>query len=128
MADGTRELRVQVDPLPDADAEELAQLADQLRRELDNLDDVESVKPVREGTPPEGAKAIDVLAVGALAVKLAPAAVGLVARLVQQWLSRSNARGAKLQIDGDVIELDRARREDNDRLIALLEAKHGSRG
>jgi hypothetical protein len=124
MTDGPRELKVQIDPLPDADADELARLAEQLRSELDQLD-VQAVELVREGEVPPGAKAVDVMAVGALVVKLAPTAIGVVTRVVQRWLRRSNARGVELWIGDDRIKLDNASSQDHERLIALLEAKHG---
>lgn len=126
MAGDARELRVQIEPQSDADAEELASLAIQLRRELDALD-VQSVDLERAEAVPEGAKGLDVLALGTLIVKLGPVAVDVVARVVQGWLRRSTARSAELQIDGDVIKLTGASSQDQERLLALLEAKHGRR-
>jgi membrane-associated protease RseP (regulator of RpoE activity) len=126
MAGDMRELKIQIEPQADADAEELASLATQLRRELDALD-VQSVQLERAGEVPEGAKAVEVLALGSLIVKLGPVAVGVVARVVQGWLKRSAARSAELQIDGDVIKLTGTSLQDQERLIALLEAKHGRR-
>jgi membrane-associated protease RseP (regulator of RpoE activity) len=126
MAGDMRELKIQIEPQADADAEELASLATQLRRELDALD-VQSVQLERAGEVPEGAKAVEVLALGSLIVKLGPVAVGVIARVVQGWLKRSAARSAELQIDGDVIKLTGTSLQDQERLIALLEAKHGRR-
>jgi hypothetical protein len=126
MAGDMRELKIQIEPQADADAEELASFATQLRRELDALD-VQSVQLERAGEVPEGAKAVEVLALGSLIVKLGPVAVGVVARVVQGWLKRSAARSAELQIDGDVIKLTGTSLQDQERLIALLEAKHGRR-
>jgi tetratricopeptide (TPR) repeat protein len=126
MADTARELRVQIEPQEGADADELAGLAAQLRRELAGLD-VQSVELERAGEVPEDAKAVDVLALGGLVVKLGPVAVGVVARVVQGWLRRASARSVKLQLDGDVIELTGASSQDQERLISLMEAKHGQR-
>jgi hypothetical protein len=126
MTDTAHEVRVQIEPQQGADADELAGLAAQLRRELAGLD-VQSVELERAGEVPEGAKAVDVLALGALVVKLGPVAVGVVARVVQGWLRRASARSVKLQLDGDVIELTGASSQDQERLITLMESKHGHR-
>jgi hypothetical protein len=126
MAESADELKLQIQPETNADAEELANLAVQLLRELRELD-VQSIEVERTGEVPEGAKAVDVLAIGTLVVKLGPVAVGAVARIVQGWLNRATARSVKLQIDSDLIELTGASSQDQERLIALMEAKHGTR-
>lgn len=124
MTDHLAEVTLRVAAVPAADTQEVAVLTAELRRDLVELgaDVAELSEP---GDVPEGAKAIEVAGIGALLVKFAPTALGMVVRTVQAWLRRSAARTAELRIDGDVILLTGASSAEQERLIALLEAKHG---
>ncbi len=80
------ELTVQIE-LPDADAEELQRLGQFLREELLELN-VDSVEPVRGGSAPEGAKAVDWNLLGEWAVRLGVAAVPSLFGLLKQRQER----------------------------------------
>jgi hypothetical protein len=126
VTDSLTEATLWVATAPATDARKVAALTDELRRELLELG-AEVGEPSGTDDLPEGAKAIEVAGLGALLVKFAPTALGTVVRTVQAWLRRSAARSAELRIDGDVITLTGVSSADQDRLIALLEAKYGRR-
>jgi hypothetical protein len=110
----------------DADAERLDELSGYLRTELLQLD-VDDVTSVRAGPPPPGARAFEVAVVGGLLVKLAdPAVLTAVVAAVRGWLTRGvgSSRTVRMELDGDVIELSSAKREDQERLIALFVERH----
>lgn len=97
------ELRIDADEAG-ADDEERTLLAGRLRREL--LDaDVDAVEPVAAGPAPDGSKGVELAAVGALLVSLAPNALTAVVDLVRRWLGNRDGRSVKLTIDGDTIEV-----------------------
>jgi hypothetical protein len=119
MATGqTLAVRVEVASTGDLDAARLEELTAALRRELRELD-VESVERAEGESTPAGAKAAEVLALGALVVKVAKSAGSVLAvvRALQQWASRGG-RTVKLEVGGDTIELTGASQEQQDRLIA----------
>jgi len=110
----------------DADAERLDELTGYLREELLHLD-VDDVSAVRAGPPPPGARAFEVAVVGGLLVKLAdPAVLTAVVAAVRGWLARGvgSSRTVRMELGGDVIELSSAKREDQERLIALFVERH----
>jgi hypothetical protein len=118
-------IEIAVEPLPDADAADLVELAGLLRTEL--LDtDVDRVEFAREGLPPSGAKAVDVLAIGSLVVELGRSVQVLlgVVSAVRSWVSGHAVRGVKIQMDGDVLEIGRASSEEQRRLIEIWIARH----
>lgn len=123
MTEHLAEMTLRVTAVPAADPGEVAALTAELRRDLLELG-ADVAEPSGAGDVPEGAKAIEVASLGALLVRFAPTALGLVVRTVQAWLRRSAARTAELRIDGDVITLTGASSADQERLIALLETKH----
>lgn len=110
-------VRVEVASSADFDAARLEEATAALRRELIDLD-VESVERVEGDPAPAGAKVGDVLALGALVVKVArsAASVTAVVRALQDWAARGG-RSVKLDVGGDTIELTGASREQQDRLI-----------
>jgi hypothetical protein len=117
------QLSVQV-ATSDADAEELATLASHLRDELLELD-VERVDLLRSGPAPEGAKAVDVLALGGLIITLAKSAgLSQVIGVVRGWLSRDSRRQVEIQMDGDVLKLSGVTDEDQRRLVDAWIARH----
>ncbi|HSK25670.1 MAG TPA: hypothetical protein VK894_02015 [Jiangellales bacterium] len=115
----------------DADAERLDELTGYLRQELLELD-VDDVTAVRAGPPPPGARALDVLVVGGLLVKLADtAALRSVVSAVRRWLSRGDGgtpRTVRVEIGGDVIELSAASDADQERLVELFVERHSGAG
>ena len=112
-----------------ADAERLDALTGRLRQELLRLD-VDDVRRAAGGPAPDGARAVDAAAIGALVVSLGSTAVGLkeVVTVVRGWLSRGDGvkRTVKIQIDGDTLELSEVSAAEQDRLVALFVDRHGS--
>jgi hypothetical protein len=100
------ELTVRLDLLlgEDAGAEEVDAATADLLRELRQLD-VESVERPSGGPAPEGSRAVEVAALGALVVKLGGAAVAPLARALQDWLARRSGRSVKLTLGADSIEI-----------------------
>jgi hypothetical protein len=108
----------------DSDKRELDELTGQLRRQLLQLD-VESVEAVRSEDVPPGAKPVDVAAIGALAVSLAPNALKQVMAIVEQWVANRRTNSVKVVVDGDSIELARAGRTEQEQLVQMFVEKHG---
>jgi hypothetical protein len=99
------DLYLQVGGGPDADKQDLEELALLLTEEMSQLDDVESAEPVREGELPEDAKGVPV-AVGTVLVKLAETAgVSALINVIGSWLSRDKSRTLKLQLGESTLEL-----------------------
>ncbi|MFC8392042.1 hypothetical protein [Streptomyces sp. NPDC057238] len=108
----------------DSDQEELDQLALQLRERLLELD-VEDVEPVRSGDVPDGAKPVDALAVGALAVTLAPIALRSVLDLVRTWIENRPVRTVSVTLGEDSLELEAVSSADQRRIVDAFLAAHG---
>jgi hypothetical protein len=112
-----------------ADAERLDALTGRLRQELLQLD-VDDVQRTTAGPAPDGARAVDVAAIGALVVSIGSTAVGLkdVVSVVRGWLSRGDGvrRTVKIQIDGDALELSEVSISEQDRLVNLFVDRHTS--
>jgi hypothetical protein len=98
-----------------------------VRAELLHLD-VEDVARLRTGDPPPGARAVDVVALGALLVTLTSSVQTLrtVVSAVRGWLARGGGtdRTVRLEVDGDVLELSGATPADQQRLVDLFVARH----
>jgi hypothetical protein len=88
----------------DADAEELDAATAGLLAELRELD-VDAVERPSGGPAPEGSRAVELAALGALVVKLGGAAVGPLARVLQGWLARRSGRSVKLTLGEDSLEI-----------------------
>lgn len=119
------EVRVHLSELG-ADAERQSDLARLLREELLHLD-VEDVRPLTTGSAPPGARGLDVADVGSLLVALGQSANGLraVITTVTSWLSRGDvSRSVRLELDGDVLEISRASKADEARLVDLFVQRH----
>lgn len=119
------EVRVHLSELG-ADAERQHELASLLREELLTLD-VENVRPLTSGSAPPGARGLDVETVGSLLVVLGQSATGLRAILaaVTSWLSRGESgRSVRLEVDGDVLEISQASKEDEARLVDVFIQRH----
>jgi len=91
----------------DADASELDLLTRHLRSEIQELD-VESVDLLRDKTAPAGAKAVDPVTLGALAVVVLPAVVPKLVEFMQSWTMRKENRTVKIktQIGDQSLEIE----------------------
>ena len=100
-------------PDDDVDAAELDQLAHALREEILQVDEVDSVDQAILGEAPDGTKAVDVAAIGALIVGAAPGVTALTAIIetVRGWFARRAATAPapppplKLTIGDNSIEI-----------------------
>jgi hypothetical protein len=98
-------LGIQVAVGPDADPEEVAEATLQLRRELLDLD-VEAVELPRAGEPPPGSRAVELAALGALAITFSQSQMlSPMVAAVRSWLAGSQQRSIKLELGGDALEL-----------------------
>jgi hypothetical protein len=98
-------LDIQVDLGPDVDAEEVAEVTLQLRRELLDLD-VETVEAAPGPAAPPGSRGVELAALGALAVTVANSQLlPPVLSAVQAWLGGSPRRSIRLELGGDALEL-----------------------
>jgi hypothetical protein len=105
MAGGPATLGVQLAVGAGDDAERVAEVTLQLRRELLDLD-VEAVELPHGGEPPRGSRGVELAALGALAVSFAQSQMlGTIVAAVRSWLAASQQRSVKLELDGDVLEL-----------------------
>ena len=122
------ELALQLETLPDTDSEELAALVQRLRAELLDLD-VDRVEPLTAGEAPEGAKGVELLALGGLVVQfvLQPGVLTSIVDGVRSWLQRQSARSVKLTLDGDSLEVTGVSSEEQDRLVELWIARNATR-
>jgi hypothetical protein len=115
---------------PGADGEMIDGLASDLRLELLDLD-VDSVSPVAVGPPPEGSKGMELVAVGALLVRVADSlpVVNTVVTTLRQWLARasSSGRSLKISVDGRTLELSAATAEQQEQLVAEFVRSLGER-
>ena len=124
MQDSRATLKLDIEAEPDADAQELADLTAHLHEELLQLD-VDAVELAREGEPPPGAKAMDVLGLGTLLVTLVKSAGGLgtLVSTLQGWLS-GQPRSVRIELDGDVLEMKGISSEAEERLVSDWIARH----
>jgi hypothetical protein len=119
----------------DADAQRLDELSRLLRQELLQLDGdaVAEVRAVPPAEVPSGARAVDASSIEGLVVALgaAPQGISAVISIVQAWRARGGqshrdgkpVRRARLEIDGDVLDLSGVMAED-DMLIKLFVERH----
>jgi hypothetical protein len=97
-----------------------------LRTELLELD-VDAVEPATRGPAPEGTRAVEALAVGALVVRLfrSPESLAALARTVRAWVGSRPDRRVRIELDGDVLELSGASDEERERLVDAWIERHG---
>lgn len=96
MSENTTELLIEVS-LEGGDAAELDDLTRQLRAEVEDLN-VDSVEQVSMGAAPEGTKALDLAAIGQMAVTLAPAIVPPLFDLLKSWVERKPSTPVKVRV------------------------------
>ena len=108
-----------------ADDAELAELAMGLRQELLALD-VARVDLASAGPAPAGTRGGDALAVGALIVSLAASSglLGAMVDAVASWVARPGQRSARLELDGDVLEVTGVSTREQHRLIQTWIDRH----
>lgn len=119
-------LYVSVGGGPEADREDLDELARGLARELREVDCVESVEPAAGDRPPEGAKGLSVAAVGTLLLKLAE--VGGVSALtgaLGAWLSRDKSRTLNLHLGDSSLEVTGLSQEEQQDLVRWFQSQAG---
>jgi hypothetical protein len=127
MEERSATLGIQLAIGPDTDAEEVAEAALRLRRELLDLD-VEAVEPPRGGEPPPGTRAVELAALGALAVTLSQSQLLTpVVAAVRAWLAGQQQRSIKLELGGDVLELSGVSSKQQQRLVDEWLRRHESR-
>lgn len=96
MSENTSTLFVEVS-VEGGDPTELDDLTRQLAREVRELD-VEQVASVSEGPALLGTKALDMAALGQLAVTLAPTLVGPLFELLKSWVERKPSTPVKVRV------------------------------
>jgi hypothetical protein len=79
------------------DPVELDELTRQLRAEVNELE-VDSVEQVSAGPAAEGTKAVDMAALGQLAVTLAPSLVPPLFELLKSWVERKPSTPVKITV------------------------------
>ncbi len=128
MTERVARLGLSIETDSEADAEELAKLAVDLREQLLELD-IESADPATGGQAPPGTRAGEVFAAGAVTVMLALSKKLLTAltETVQSWVSLSGGRSVKLELDGDVLEVTGITRGDQRELIQVWIDRHTDR-
>jgi hypothetical protein len=119
----SEELVLQVCPIPEDDAAELAKLAGWLRGELLDLD-VQGVDRLSEEAAPSGAKGVADIA-GWLLVQLGPEALRTVLAKVADWVTR-NDRTVEVSYGGDMLKLSRATCAQQEKIIDGWLAHHAA--
>jgi hypothetical protein len=94
------EIRVEFMSNSDVDPAELDALTRALRAEILEVDEVDRVEQAVAGPAPEGSKGLDVAAIGALVVGVAPGvqAVAKVFEVVRGWLANRSPSTPPLQM------------------------------
>ncbi|MEV4621477.1 hypothetical protein AB0J74_22550 [Asanoa sp. NPDC049573] len=105
----TDSLRIRLDVTADVDDDVLARMTGDLRDELLDLD-VDAVDRPTDGDAPEGSKAGELLAAGALLVSVAPTIVEGVVNVLVSWLSRQPS-DVTIEIDGQKLSGTFSRKE-----------------
>jgi len=121
----SEEIRVEFIGGPDADLEEIDALTRALRAEILQVDEVDHVEQAVAGPAPEGAKGLDVAAIGALVVGITPGlqAAVTVIEVVRNWLASRSSSTPPLQMTiGDRSITVVADREQQDALVAAFVA------
>jgi hypothetical protein len=113
---------------PDRDAEQMEQSTRQLRHELSELADVNSVDLAAAGEAPDRAKAGDPIAWGQLLLTLA-ASGGVLTTLVataQTWLGTREHQTITVEIGGDKLQVTGIPSAQQQQLIDSWVAKHSA--
>jgi hypothetical protein len=117
-------LILQVLPVADSDAEELADLAERLRAELLGVD-AASVGPLTAEAAPAGAKGLGALA-GWLAVQFGTVdGLRAVVAAVRGWTTRTG-RVVEVSIGGDALKVTGVTSQQQEKIIDAWLARHAS--
>ena len=119
-------LVMQVVPMADSDAEELADLAGQLHAELLGVDDA-SVGPLPAGAVPEGAKGLGDVAGWLVAQFGTLDGLRALVAAVRGFASRTG-RTVEVSIGGDPLKVTGATSQQQEQLIDAWLARHGPGG
>jgi hypothetical protein len=121
-------LGVAIEPAPDVDAVELDELRSSLRAQLLELD-VHAVEQVSAGPAPEGTRALELLAGGALLVSVSksPELLKAVFGVIQGWVSARPGRTVELNVNGNSLKMTGVTAADQERLIDAFIARSVSR-
>ena len=116
---------LELDAGPDADEEEVAELALRLRDDVEALD-VGSVQLSRGGAAPPGAKSVDPVEWGRLLVEIAssPALLALI-HTANAWVGRQRRGRVRVKIGEDELVLTGVSSDDQRRLIDDWLARRG---
>lgn len=96
MSERPAELLIELS-LEGGDSAELDELTRQLATEVEELN-VDSVEPVSAGAAPAGTKAVDLTAIGQMAVTLAPTIVPPLFELLKSWVERKPSTPVKVKV------------------------------
>jgi len=88
-------LTLNIKPGEDVDEGELDHLTRQLRHDIQELE-VNSVELVREGKTPAGAKVVDPVTLGALAIAVLPSVAPKLVEFLQSWIMRGEGRAVRI--------------------------------
>jgi hypothetical protein len=125
MTERVVQLTLCIEMGPETNVEELVVLAVDLRGLLLELD-IESADLLTRGQPPSDTRSGEIFVAGALTVMLARSKE-LVTKLIESvkwWTSLGAGRSVRLELDGDVLELNGLTREDQRKLIQLFINRH----
>lgn len=123
------DIRVDFVTGPDVDPAEIDALTRALRAEILQVDEVDRVEQASAGPAPEGAKGLDVAAVGSLIVGITPGvqAVAKVVEVVRNWLASRMSSTPPLQMTiGDRSITVVPDKEQQDALVAAFVAAVGN--
>ena len=122
MFPASSSLRISIDGGTGSDQEEVGALAQRLRRDIQQLD-VDAVDFVREGAVPTGAKG-DPLALGTMAVTLAPIVLKSLFDMLQSWTARHNNATVTIEMGADKLTMTGTPSKDQLAVIQAVLQKH----
>jgi hypothetical protein len=128
MSRGPLAATIQVTGPADTDAQEMDELARNLRQELLATDGIDDARPATSGPPPAGSKAGEAFQIGALAVSVAPVALQGVIDAVRSWSGRRPVGKVSITIADDTLTLEGATAAQQEHLVAAFLDRHGERG
>ena len=96
MSENPAELLIELS-VDNGDPAELDELTRQLRTEIEELN-IDAVEQVSAGVAPEGTKAVDLTAIGQMAVTLAPAIVPPLFDLLKSWVERKPSTPVRIKV------------------------------
>jgi hypothetical protein len=112
VCNGAEQYELYLEVGGDADNEQQDQYRRNLQRELNELDGVTRIDQISAGMAPEGARAIDFVVIGGLALALKQAGVfDAVVSILRAWIESGNQRKEKRKVvikrpDGTMLEYD----------------------